>query len=90
MKKLIKLLVLGGIIAAIVKLVQSKKAEWEGLTETEVRSKLDSKLSPKMPPEKLEKIQDNVVGVMRARGKLREEPTLESVDDLGDSGVETG
>ncbi len=90
MKKFIKLLVLGGIITAIVKLVQSKKAEWEGLTETEVRSKLDSKLSAKMPPEKLEKVQDNVVGVMRARGKLREESTLESVDDLGDGAVETG
>ena len=70
MKKLIKLLLIAGIILALVKLTQHKKAAWEGLTETEVRDKLESKLAARVPSEKLTDIQDKVVAKMRDHGKL--------------------
>jgi len=74
MKKLIKLLLIAGIILTLVKLMQQKKAAWEGLTETEVRDKLESKLATRVPSEKLTDIQDKVVAKMRDHGKLADAP----------------
>lgn len=74
MKNLVKLLLIAGIILALVKLVQKQKRAWEGLTETEVRDKLESKLSARVPSEKLTNIQDKVVAKMRDHGKLVDAP----------------
>jgi hypothetical protein len=72
-KKLLKLALIIGGIAAVAKLVGAKKAEWEGLTESEVRAKLDARLPDRMPPEKQAAVADKVVDTMRSRGVLREE-----------------
>ena len=85
MKKLLKLALLIGGIAAVAKLVGAKKAEWEGLTESEVRAKLDSRLPDRMPPEKQAAVADKVVGKMRERGVLREE--AETPEPEGNGGV---
>ena len=61
MKKLFKVLVFGALIAVGAQLVQAKKAEWENLTEAEVRTKLDGKLGTRVPEDKLSMIQDKVV-----------------------------
>lgn len=73
MKKLIMLLIAVAVIGAIAKLVQEKKAEWSGLTETEVRSKLDAKMKGHMPEDKKAHVQDAIVNKMRSRGVLRDE-----------------
>jgi len=73
MKKLFKLALFGAIVAAVVKTVAAKKAEWQGLTESQVREKLTSKLGDKMPGEKVEELGDKIVGAMRERGVLSEE-----------------
>ena len=84
MKKLLKLALLIGGIAAVSKLVGAKKAEWAGLTESEVRAKLDSKLPDRMPPEKQARVADKVVTKMRDRGVLREDaPDLEAEGNGG-------
>ncbi len=80
-KKLLKLALLVGIIAAIAKLVGAKKAEWAGLTEAEVRAKLDARLPDKMPPEKQAMVADKVVAKMRDRGVL--------IEDTGEVEVES-
>ena len=74
MKRLFKLLVFAGIVTAAYKFIAAQKAEWQGLTESEVRAKLEHKLSDRVPEEKLGQIQDNVVTKMREMGKLAEEP----------------
>ena len=79
MKKLFKLALFGAIVAAVVKTVAAKKAEWQGLTETQVREKLHSKLDQKMPAEKVDEIGDKIVGAMRDRGVLSAD--VEPVDD---------
>jgi hypothetical protein len=77
-KKLFKLGLFAAVVAGIVKLVATKKAEWEGLTETEVREKLHSKLDDKMPTEKVDQMADKAVEVMRQKGVLgKEAPTEE-------------
>jgi hypothetical protein len=72
MKKLIKFAMIIGAIAAAARLVGSKKAEWEGLTEAQVRGKLDERLPDRVPEEKRAMVADKVVAKMRSRGKLIE------------------
>ncbi|MEE9581313.1 MAG: hypothetical protein V3W36_00070 [Acidimicrobiia bacterium] len=72
MKKLIKFAMIVGAIAAAARLVGSKKAEWEGLTEAQVRGKLDERLPDRVPDEKRAMVADKVVEKMRSRGKLVE------------------
>lgn len=73
MKKLLKVLFFGALIAAAAQLIQAKKAEWENLTEEEVRTKLDTKLGTRVPEDKLAMIQDKVVDKLRTSGRLRED-----------------
>ncbi len=60
-------------MTAVAKLVAAKKADWQGLTEAQVREKLDSRLPGRMPDEKRAGVADKVVSKMRERGVLREQ-----------------
>lgn len=75
MKKLFRLALLAAIAFGIYKLMEEKK-NWTGLTEDEAREKLNTKLSPRVPPEKLEQVTDQIVDQMKARGVLRTEPAI--------------
>lgn len=83
MKKLIKFAIIIGAIAAAARLVESKKAEWEGLTEAQVRGKLDERLPDRVPDDKRAMVADKVVAKMRSRGKLVE--GSESDSDAGET-----
>jgi hypothetical protein len=72
MKKLIKFALLVGAITAAARLISAKKQEWEGLTEEQVRSKLEGRIPARVPDEKRQKVADRVVSQMKARGKLAE------------------
>ena len=79
-KTLILILLLFVVIAAAAKKSRAPGAsEWQGLTESEARSKLDAKLPDRIPADKRGAISDKVVGKMRARGVL--------VEDAGDAEV---
>ncbi len=73
MKKLVKLALIVGAIAFGAKLVAAKKAAWHGLTEAEVREKLESRLPKRVPDEKRAAVADKVVSKMKERGALRDE-----------------
>ena len=86
MKKLIKLALVVGAITVAARLVGAKKAEWQGLTESQVRDKLDTHLPDRVPEVKRAAVADKVVAKMRSRGKLAEdEPAFD-----GDDSVESG
>ena len=72
-KNLLKVALVVGGMTAVAKLVTAKKAAWQGLTESQVREKLDSRLPGRMPDEKRAGVADKVVSKMRDRGALREE-----------------
>lgn len=77
MKKLIKLALVVGAVAVAARLVSTKKAEWEGLTESQVRDKLDSRMPDRVPDDKRTAVADKVVAKMRSHGKLAEDgPTV--------------
>ncbi len=85
MKKLVKLALLVGAIWVAAKLVAAKKAAWHGLTEAEVRDKLESRLPKRIPDEKRAEIADKIVTGMREQGALGDEEEL-SVGAPTDSG----
>ncbi len=90
MKKLVKLALVIGAVAVLVKVAAAKMAKWQGLTESEVRDKLESRLPRWVPGEKRAEITDEVVAGMRQRGALRddEEPTVGAPTDGGRGGEE--
>ena len=77
MKKLFRLALLGGIGFAIYKAMEEMK-KWTGLTEDEARAKLNDKLASRVPPEKLDKVADQIVDQMRMRGALRTESAVDN------------
>ena len=79
MKSLFKLLVVGGIVTAIVKAVQMQKQQWQGLTETEARVKLEGKLPSKLEGEQRAEVTDKIIGAMKDKGVL--------VSDAPEAGV---
>ncbi len=86
MKKLIKLALVVGAIAVAARLVGSKKTEWEGLSESQVRDKLDAHLPDRVPDDKRAAVADKVVAKMRSRGKLvSDEAATDGADDGEDS-----
>lgn len=90
MKKLVKLALIIGAIAVLAKVVAAKMANWQGLTESEVRDKLESRLPKWVPGEKRAEIANEVVAGMRQRGALHEdeEPTVSAPSDSGRGGEE--
>ena len=89
MKKLVKLGLIVGAIAVIAKIVAAKKAKWEGLTESEIRDKLETGLPKRMPGEKRAAVADKVVSKMREKGALlEEEPSVSAPTDSGGEGDE--
>ncbi len=81
MKKLFRLGLLAAVGFGIYKLIEEKK-NWTGLTEDEARAKLNEKLSPRVPPEKLDKITDQIVDKMKVRGVLRTEPAFDNGSNI--------
>lgn len=73
MKKLLKLAIFAAVVVGIGKLVSKQKAEWQGLTESQVRAKLHTKLDARMPSDKVDEMADKIVEGMRRRGTLGEE-----------------
>lgn len=82
MRKLFTLAALVGIAVGVNKMAAAKK-EWSGLTEAEVRAKLDTKLGAKVPDaSKRAEIGDKVIDRMRKKGMLHTAGT-----DTGDGTV---
>lgn len=75
MKKLLKLVVIVGGVAVASKMAAAKKAEWQGLTESQAREKLDARLPGEMPADKREMVIDKVVSGLHDRGMLSEDST---------------
>ena len=73
MKRLLKLALVFGAIGAVARLVAVKKNQWIGLSESEVRDKLDARLPDRIPEEKRAAVADKVVTKMRNKGMVREE-----------------
>ena len=80
-KRIIGLALIVGAVAAAAKLMATKKAEWQGLSEAEVRQRVEQRMPSRVPEEKRVEVADKVVAKMRERDMLGEEAG-EPVSDL--------
>ena len=85
MKKLVKVALIVGVIVLLAKLAAAQKAKWQGLTESEMRDKLDTRLPKWIPGEKRAEITDELVSGMREQGMLgdEDEPSVPADTDDG-------
>ena len=77
MKKLFTLAIFVGLIVALAKFISEQKAAWTGLTEPEIRNKLQTKLDSKVPDEQIAEIANKVIEEMRKRGMVGMEPAAD-------------
>jgi hypothetical protein len=89
-KKLVMFAVIVGAVALLARLVAAQKAKWQGLTESEVRDKIESGLPKQVPSEKRDEIADKVVTGMREGGVLgdEDEPSVSAETDHDRDGEE--
>lgn len=64
------------IVLGVKRAKSSRESEWHGLTESEVRSKLDAKLPGRIPDDKRSAISDKVVAKMHDRGVISKDPVV--------------
>ena len=77
---LVKFLIFVGILAAVGKLLASKKDEYMGMTESEARSKFETKLGPRIGEEKAAEIADQVIPKLKEKGVIKADDEDEVVD----------
>ena len=74
--------VIGAVLVA--RAAGVRESEWEGLTESEARAKLDAKLPDRIPEEKRTRISDKLIDKMANQGILvadDDEPADEAADE---------
>ncbi len=81
---LFKFLLFVGALAAITKVVASKKKEYYGLTESEARAKFESKLGPRIGEEKAAEVADQVIPRLKDTGVIKPDPVEQAVEDAKD------
>jgi hypothetical protein len=86
---LIKLVLLVGGAAAVAKLVGAKKSQWTGLSESEVRHKVETRMPDRVPEEKRTAVADKVVATMKTRGLLDEDAEAADASAADDTVAET-
>ena len=79
MKKLVFIAALIALIALISRKAQVDREQWEGLSEDDVRDRLNQKLPGQIPVEKRQMIADTIVTKMKDRGAIVDDPI--DVDD---------
>lgn len=77
---LVKFLIFVGILFAASKLLAMKKDEYMGMTESEARSKFETKLGPRIGEEKAAEIADQVIPKLKEKGVIKADDEDEVVD----------
>jgi hypothetical protein len=85
---LFKFLLFIGALAAVTKVVASKKKEYYGLTESEARAKFEAKLGPRIGDEKASEIADQVIPRLKDSGVIKPDPMEQVVNDAKDAASE--
>ncbi len=82
MKRLLLAAVVLGLVAlAMKKKCSQQREQWHGLSETDVREKLDQRLPSRIPDDRRVAMTDRIVGQMRDRGVIVDEVVLDEADD---------
>ena len=91
---MLKFLIFVGILYVAGRMLQQKKDEYYGISESEARIKIETKLGPRMGEDKAAELADQIIPKLKEKGVIiADEPhdivdTDESADD--ESGTEEG
>ena len=69
---LFKLMVFAGILGAAGRFLVSKRDEYAGLSESEARARMETKLAPRFGDDKAKEIADQVIPVLADRGLFKD------------------
>lgn len=81
---LLKFLIFVGILYAASRLLMQQKEQWMGLTESQARAKVESKLSPRVGEDKASEIAEQVVAVLTEKGVIQADPAEEAEAEVED------
>ncbi len=80
MKRLLLGSAIIGTVALALKRASRRREEWRGLSETEVREKLEYRLPKRLPDERRSAVAEKIVEKMRARGAIVADIDLDDED----------
>ncbi len=69
-RALVKFLVIAGIVAAVARVLASKRAEYAGLTEAEAKARFEERMGPWLGDEKAAEVADQVIPKLKESGIL--------------------
>ena len=81
---MLKFLVFVGILYAASRLLMQQKEQWMGLTESQARARVESKLSPRVGEDKASEIAEQVVAVLTEKGVIKADPAEEAKNEAED------
>jgi hypothetical protein len=70
---LVKFLVFAGVVYFAGRLAAQQKKNWEGLTESQARSRIEPRLASKLGDEKATDIADQIITALKDRGIIKED-----------------
>ena len=82
MKRLLIIAALVGVVLALAKKRSVEQAAWQGLSETEARSRLDERLPSRIPDDTRAVISDRIVGRMREKGVIVADEDIDLTENI--------
>ncbi|MDW3217207.1 MAG: hypothetical protein R8F63_01230 [Acidimicrobiales bacterium] len=79
MKKLLLAVGVIGLIALIIKKRSSDRTDWQDLTASEARDRINDRFPDRVPPDTRDMVTDKIVTKMQEKGVLADDP-IEGVD----------
>jgi hypothetical protein len=86
---LVKFLVIAGVLAAITRVMASKRAEYVGLSDSEAKAKFEEQLGPWIGDEKAADLAEQVVPKLKDAGVFDANPTEKAMDNVKDAAGKT-
>jgi hypothetical protein len=80
-----KFLIIAGVVAAIARVMASKRAEYVGLSDSEAKAKFEEQLGPWIGEEKAADMAEQVVPKLKDAGLFDANPTEKAMDNVKDA-----
>jgi hypothetical protein len=84
-----KFLIVAGLLAAIARVLASKRAEFVGLSDSEAKAKFEEKLGPWIGDDKASELAEQVVPKMKEAGLLDANATEKAMDNVKEAASKT-
>ena len=89
---MVKLLIFVGLLYVAGRFLNQQKDEWMGLSESEAKAKVESKLAPRVGEDKASEIATQVIAALTEKGVIKadEPPMAEDVaEDVAEAAEDT-